>query len=163
MIVLVMGVSGVGKTTLGAALAHELGWRYLDADDYHPPGNVAKMSAGTPLDDADRRPWLAHINAELLRLQAGGESAVLSCSALKESYRETLRGGVSDFRTVYLHGDFDLVRARAEAREHRYMPASLLQSQFAALEPPADAVAIDVRQPPAQCLRAIREALRLRT
>ena len=163
MIVLVMGVSGVGKTTLGAALARELGWRYLDADDYHPPGNVAKMSAGMPLDDADRRPWLGHINAELLRLQAGGESAVLSCSALKEAYRETLRAGVGNFRTVYLHGDFDLVRARAEAREHRYMPASLLQSQFAALEPPADAVAIDVRQPPAQCRRAIREALRLRT
>ena len=160
MIVLVMGVSGVGKTTLGAALARELGWRYLDADDYHPPENVAKMSAGTPLDDADRQPWLARINAELLRLQAGGESAVLACSALKHAYRETLRGGIGDFRTVYLHGDFELVRARAEAREHRYMPASLLQSQFCALEPPDDAVAIDVRRPPAQCLRAIREALR---
>lgn len=161
MIALVMGVSGVGKTTLGSALARELGWRHLDADDYHPPENVAKMSAGTPLDDADRRPWLARINAELLRLQAEGASAVLSCSALKNAYREMLREGVGDFRIAYLHGDFDLLRARAEAREHRYMPASLLQSQFAILEPPADAVAIDVRQPPAQCLRAMREALRL--
>ncbi len=159
MIVLVMGVSGVGKTTVGAALAGDLGWRYLDADDYHPPENVAKMAAGIPLEDADRWPWLALINEELLRAQAKGASAVLSCSALKHAYREKLRSGLRQFRIAYLHGEFGLIRERAERREHRYMPAALLESQFAVLEPPIDAIAIDVRRPPEDCVRAIREAL----
>src|SRR6202158_4046458 len=102
MIVLLMGVSGVGKTTIGQALAEALGWRFLDADDFHPPENVAKMAAGIPLDDTDRQPWLAKMNEELLKLQRGGSSAVLACSALKESYREQLARGVEDLEVVYL-------------------------------------------------------------
>jgi gluconokinase len=155
MIVLVMGVSGVGKTTIGIALARELGWRYLDADDFHPPENVAKMAAGTPLEDADRWPWLRRINHELLALDVQNESVVLSCSALKERYREILRDGLKRFEIVYLHGEFELIRVRAESREHRFMPASLLKSQFAALQPPRDAIAVDVATPPEASVAAI--------
>src|SRR5436853_7862686 len=109
MIVLVMGVSGSGKTTIGELLASALGWPYLDADDFHPPSNVAKMAAGTPLEDADRWPWLQKINAALLKIEAGGKSAVLSCSALKEAYRERLRAGVRQFRIAFLHGSYELI------------------------------------------------------
>ena len=140
MIVLVMGVAGVGKTTIGAALARELGWRFIDADDYHPPQNVAKMKAGIPLEDADRWPWLAHLN----RVLKEEENAVLACSALKQSYRERLAQGIAHFAVVYLHGTPALIRERLKTRSHRYMPATLLDSQFAALEPPAEAIAIDV-------------------
>jgi len=156
MIVLVMGVAGVGKTTIGEALARSLGWRFIDADDYHAPENVAKMKAGIPLEDADRWPWLARLNKELKNL----ENAVLACSALKESYRQRLAQGIAHFTVVYLHGSFELLRERMKTRTHRYMPAALLESQFAALEPPADAIAIDVAATPEQCVAAILTALR---
>jgi gluconokinase len=156
MIVLVMGVAGVGKTTIGEALARELGCRFVDADDFHPPENVAKMKAGIPLEDADRWPWLARLN-KVLREE---ENAVLACSALKTSYRERLSQGIPDFTTVYLHGSFDLIRDRMESRKHRYMPAALLESQFAALEPPAGAIAIDVAAAPDACVAAILARLR---
>ena len=143
MIVLVMGVAGVGKTTLGAALARERGWRFIDADDYHAPENVAKMKAGIPLQDADRWPWLDRLNEELKKHR----NAVLACSALKERYRRRLAEGVADFRIVYLHGTAELLRERIKARQHRYMPAALLDSQLATLEPPSDAIAIDVAAP----------------
>jgi len=156
MIVLVMGVSGVGKTTIGAALARALGWRFIDADDYHAPENVAKMKAGIPLEDADRWPWLARLN-KLLREE---NDAVLACSALKESYRQRLAQGIAHFTVVYLHGSFQLIRERAESRTHRYMPATLLESQFAALEPPAGAIAIEVAATPEECVAAILGRLR---
>jgi gluconokinase len=156
MIVLVMGVAGVGKTTIGEALARSLGWRFIDADDYHPPQNVAKMKAGIPLEDADRWPWLARLN-KLLRDE---ENAILACSALKDSYRQRLAQGISDFTTVYLHGSAELIGSRMATRTHRYMPAALLDSQFAALEPPADAIAIDVAATPQACVAAILTALR---
>ena len=156
MIVLVMGVAGVGKTTIGEALARALGWRFIDADDYHPPENVAKMKSGIPLEDADRWPWLARLN-KLLREE---NDAVLACSALKESYRQRLSQGISDFTVVYLHGSAELIGARMETRSHRYMPASLLESQFAALEPPRDAIAIDVAATPEESVAAILTALR---
>ena len=160
MIVLLMGVSGVGKTTLGEALARSLAWRFIDADDYHPPENVAKMKAGTALDDADRWPWLARLNKVLKEEQ----NAVLACSALKASYRERLAQGIAGFTVVYLHGTAPLIRDRAQSRSHRYMPATLLDSQFAALEPPAGAIAIDVAATPAACVDAILARLReLRT
>lgn len=156
MIVVVMGVSGSGKSTLGALLAERLGVPFLDADEYHPPENVAKMAAGTPLTDEDRWPWLARLNAELRKK----ESAVLACSALKESYRRALTQGLADCRIVHLRGGIELIRARLQARQHRYMPASLLESQFATLEPPADAVTVDISQPPELCIATAVAALR---
>ena len=161
MIVVVMGVSGVGKTTIGKALAQELGWRFLDADDYHPPENIAKMAAGVPLDDADRRPWLAKINRALLEWQSGGSSAVLACSALKESYRQQLARGVKDLEVVYLRGAFELIKERMNGRRHRFMPAALLRSQFAALEPPEQAIEVDVSAPVESSVSKIKKQLQL--
>jgi gluconokinase len=158
MILLVMGVAGVGKTTIGEPLARALGWRFLDADDYHPPENVAKMKAGIPLQDADRWPWLGRLNRELKEL----DNAVLACSALKESYRARLAQGIPDLTVVYLHGSAALIRARLESRQHRYMPAALLDSQLAALEPPAGAIMIDVSATPDACLKSIIAALPVR-
>lgn len=151
-----MGVSGSGKTTIGEALARELGWRFLDADDYHPPQNIAKMAAGRPLDDDDRAPWLDRLNA-LLRNEA---NAVLACSALKERYRRRLAEGIQRIEWVYLKGEPELIRSRLAQRRHRYMPASLLESQFAALEPPRDAIAVDVSADIPACVAAIAARLR---
>ena len=155
MIVLVMGVAGVGKTTIGEALASALGARFIDADDYHPPENVAKMKAGIPLQDADRWPWLDRLNKALKEERR----AVLACSALKESYRRRLADGVQDFRIVYLHGTPELIRERMKTRQHRYMPAALLDSQLATLEPPADAITIDVAGPREQSVASILRSL----
>ncbi len=151
MIVLVMGVAGVGKTTIGEALARALGWRFIDADDFHAPENVAKMKAGIPLEDQDRWPWLARLNKEIR--QPG--DAVLACSALKESYRRRLAQGIRQFTVVYLHGSAELIRARMADRSHRFMPAALLESQLAALEPPARAIAVDVTAEPSACVAGI--------
>jgi gluconokinase len=155
MIVVVMGVSGCSKTTLGERLAARLGLPFLDADEFHPPGNVAKMAAGTPLTDDDRWPWLDRLNGEL-RARTG---AVLACSALKESYRQRLARGLPEVRLVHLRGSIELIRARLAERTHRYMPASLLESQFAALEAPTNAIEVDVGGTPAQCVEAALRAL----
>lgn len=143
LIVIVMGVSGAGKSTVGAALARALDAEFLDADEFHPPGNVAKMAAGTALTDADRRPWLDRLNRELRAREAERRSAVLACSALKAAYRERLLVGIKRPCVVYLRGDIEFIRTRLQARQHKYMPASLLESQFTALEPPQDALEID--------------------
>jgi len=144
MIVVVMGVSGCGKSTVGAALAHALGWPFLDADDFHPPANVAKMAAGTPLTDDDRWPWLDRIVDALRQTTAASGNAVLACSALRESYRARLAlAGV--IRFVHLRGDHAIIAQRLAQRRHRYMPATLLASQFATLEAPDDAIDIDIR------------------
>ena len=135
MIVVVMGVSGAGKTTLGQRLAARLGCAFVDADDHHPAANVAKMSAGVPLEDADRWPWLDALNAQLRARAARGESVVLACSALKEAYRGRLRAGIDDFRLVHLRGSIEQLRSHLAQRQHRYMPASLLESQFGAMLP----------------------------
>jgi gluconokinase len=137
-VVLVMGVSGSGKTTVGNLLAHRLGWRYAEADDFHPPANVAKMAAGHPLDDADRAPWLAAIGAWIDEVSAAGEPAVVTCSALKRSYRETLRVGRPQVRVVYLDVPFDVVSSRLNHREGHFFPAALLETQYRDLEPPVD-------------------------
>ena len=155
MIVLLMGVSGVGKTTLGTLLARELGWRFIDADDYHPPQNVAKMARGMPLDDEDRWPWLDKLNS-LLKSE---RRAVLACSALKQRYRERLLAGLKDSKVVFLRGDVGLIAERLRTRPHRYMPASLLASQFEALEPPEGALAVDVSGSIEQTVREIRGRL----
>jgi gluconokinase len=157
MIVVVMGVAGAGKTTIGEALARRRGWRFIDADDYHPPGNVAKMAAGTPLGDEDRWPWLDKLN----RILKKERNAVVACSALKEAYRERLTRGLERFAIVYLHGSFELIHARITQRKHRYMPAALLESQFATLEPPAHAIAINVAAEPSACVAAVISRLRL--
>ena len=158
MIVVVMGVTGCGKTTVGAALAQRMGWRFLDADDFHPSANVAKMAAGTPLADEDRWPWLDRLAAELRAIEQSGGSAVLACSALKESYRARL-AAAGDVRFVHLAGDEPTIAARLASRRHRYMPASLLASQFATLERPANAIEVDVRLPVERQVDAIRTAL----
>lgn len=156
MIVLVMGVSGAGKTAIGQRLGRRLGFRFIDADDHHPPENVAKMAAGIPLDDADRAPWLKTLNRILLEQK----DAVIACSALKQRYRDTLLAGIPDTRIVFLKGSRDLIRGRLEARKHRYMPASLLDSQLAALEPPQNAIEIDVNEDPDGCASRIFAAVR---
>jgi len=155
MILLVMGVSGSGKNTVGEPLAQRFGWKFIDGDDYHPPENVKKMAAGTPLQDADRWPWLDRLNGILKQ----EKNAVVACSALKEAYRRRLLAGISDCAIVYLRGSFALIRSRVEQRKHRYMPASLLQSQFDALEPPASAIEVDVSQDVEASLRTILEKL----
>lgn len=146
MILLLMGVSGCGKSTVGAALARSLRWPFFDADDFHPPANVAKMAAGEPLTDADRWPWLDRLADEMRAILARGGHAVLACSALKEAYRARI-GAAGDVRFVHLAGDQATIASRLAGRKHRYMPPSLLASQFATLERPADAVEIDVRLP----------------
>ncbi len=156
MNIVVMGVSGCGKTTVGKLLAERLGCRFLDADEFHPPANVAKMSAGTPLTDEDRWPWLEGLNLKLLE----DPRAVLACSALKESYRSVLAKGLADCRFAHLRGGIELIRARLADGRHRYMPASLLESQFAALEQPQGAIEIDIAQPPGRCVEEILTALR---
>ena len=160
MILVVMGVSGCGKSTVGQALATAVGWPFFDADDFHPPANVAKMAAGLPLEDADRWPWLDRIVDELRAVLARGGHAVLACSALREAYRERLRRA-GDVRFVFLQGDAETIAARLAGRRHKYMPPSLLPSQFATLEPPTDALAVDLREPVDEQVRRIRAAFHL--
>src|SRR4051812_38304343 len=131
-----MGVSGSGKSTVGDHLARRLGWRYEDGDRFHPPANVAKKSAGHPLTDEDRWPWLQAIADEIDRLSAAGQRAVIACSALKRSYRDILVHGRDDVRIVFLSGTQDLIAERLAARKGHFMPPGLLASQFKALEPP---------------------------
>jgi gluconokinase len=157
--VVVMGVSGCGKTAVGSLLAQRLGARFIDADDLHPPANVEKMRAGIPLDDADRAPWLRLLNARLREVTAAGEPVVLACSALKQRYRDTLASGVPGLRFVHLSGSRELIAARLAARQHRYMPTTLLDSQFATLEPPAEAIVVDVALPLEAAVEAAMRAL----
>jgi gluconokinase len=132
----VMGVSGSGKSTIADRLAARLGWRYEDGDRFHPPANVAKMSAGQPLTDEDRLPWLQAIADEIDRLAAAGQRVVVACSALKRAYRNILVHGRDDVRIVFLNGTQDLIAERLAARKGHFMPPGLLASQFKTLEPP---------------------------
>jgi gluconokinase len=147
--VVVAGVSGSGKTRVGAALAERLGWEFVDADDHHPPGNIDKMSAGVPLTDADRAPWLARLNALIRERERQGDDLVLACSALKRAYRARLRDGVDDVLVVHLHVSPELVAARLHARRGHFLPPDLLASQFADLEPPEgdEALVVDADRP----------------
>jgi gluconokinase len=132
MIVVLMGVSGSGKTTIGELVAKRMGWPFIEGDDYHPRENIAKMAAGIALNDSDRWPWLDALNRRI----RGERDAIVTCSALKESYRRRLLAGVADARLVYLHAPKAVIAERVAKRKHKYMPASLLDSQFATLEPP---------------------------
>jgi gluconokinase len=156
----VMGVSGVGKSTLGLLLAERLGLPFADADAFHPAANIARMRAGQPLGDADRWPWLAAIGAHLAAHRGGG--CVVTCSALKRAYRDALRAAAPDLRLIFLDGDPALVAARQASREGHFMPASLVASQFATLEPPAPeegAIRLDVAASPEALLGAAMHAL----
>jgi gluconokinase len=133
--IVVMGVSGSGKTTVGEALAEALGWRFVEGDAFHPASNVAKMAAGHPLDDDDRRPWLEALAAEIARDEAAGRSSVIGCSALRRAYRDILRTGAPDVRFLHVHGDTALLAERVSHRPGHFFPASLLESQLATLEP----------------------------
>lgn len=161
-VLVVMGVSGVGKTTIGRRLADALGWGYAEGDQYHPPENVEKMRAGVPLQDSDRWPWLHALAADIDRWRAAGTDMVLACSALKRAYRQILIGDRGDVRLVQLTADEGLLRARVDARRHQYMPPSLLQSQLATLEPPGDEerpIVVDVADDPEHCVRAVLAGL----
>lgn len=135
-VILLMGVSGSGKSTIGAALAQKLGWPYADADEFHPPANVAKMRSGQPLTDQDRWPWLAAIAAHIDGVREEGGHAIVSCSALKRVYRDILVGARKDVRLVLLDGTREEIFARMSARKDHFMPLALLDSQFATLERP---------------------------
>jgi gluconokinase len=160
MVILLMGVTGSGKTTVGQALAESLHWRFADADDFHPPANVAKMRGGIPLDDADRAPWLAALRTEIENWLRTGTAVVLACSALKQAYRDELVVG-PDVRVVYLRGGCELIAERFKERYGHYMNPDLLPSQFATLEEPTEAIAVDVDASVPDIVGRIRTALGL--
>jgi gluconokinase len=155
MIILLMGVTGAGKTTVGRALAQQLHWRFADADDFHSPANVAKMRAGIPLTDADRARWLQALRTAIVRWLQAGESVVLACSALKASYRDILLVS-PDVKLVYLRANEELIAARLAARRGHYMNPHLVRSQFETLQEPQGAFTIDAGLPPGEIVRVIR-------
>lgn len=161
MVIVLMGVTGSGKTTVGELLGQQLGWAYYDADDFHPPANVRKMASGTPLADEDRWPWLETLSAAIGQWLRADQGAILGCSALKQSYRDLLVGGRPGVQIVHLKGPKALIARRLATRQHRYMPATLLNSQFATLEEPSDALSVDIGPPPAAIAATIRSALQL--
>ncbi len=162
MIFILMGVAGSGKTTIGQLLAKELGWTFLDADDFHPPANVAKMAAGTPLDDDDRIPWLNTLRERIEHALRQGENLVLACSALKASYREILHPRPEEpVHFIYLRGDPELIAARIAGRGGHFMKPAMLASQLAALEEPTGAFHVDVSEPAGKLVATIRSHFRL--
>jgi gluconokinase len=160
---IVMGVSGCGKSTIAALLAEHLGWPSIEGDDLHPPANIAKMSQGIPLDDDDRRPWLEAIAARIDLWRQAGTRGVVTCSSLRHAYRDILRAGHADVRFVFLKGSYELLLSRVSHRQHHFMPASLLQSQFATLEEPGpeEAVTVSIDQPAAGIVADALAALHL--
>lgn len=164
MVILMMGVSGAGKTTIGQLLASALGWNFVDADDYHPADNVEKMRNGTPLTDADRAPWLETLRTLIANWIAAGKNTVLACSALKQSYRQALQVGPEvevEIKIVYLKSTPEILRQRLRARRGHFMTERMLASQLAALEAPEDAVTVDADRPPAEVVTEIRARLTL--
>ncbi len=160
-----MGVCGSGKSLVGKLLAQELGVRFIEGDSFHPPANVAKMTAGIPLTDDDRAAWLARLAAVIRQAVASGEGVVLSCSALKRRYRDRLREADPGLRFAHLTGERELIAQRMQAREGHYMPLSLLDSQLATLEPLQDderGLQLDIGQAPAALVAAILDPKRVR-
>ncbi len=156
-----MGVAGSGKTTVGVKLAAELGWEFRDADEFHPPNNIAKMAAGIPLDDEDRGPWLLAIREHLVRSLERNESVVVTCSALKEMYRRVVVVDPDRVKLVHLQGSFDLILRRLAQREGHFMKEKMLRSQFETLETPMDALTIDAALRPEEIVARIRTEFRL--
>jgi gluconokinase len=161
MVIVLMGVSGSGKTTVGQLLADALGAEFAEGDAYHPPENIEKMRRGIPLEDTDRWPWLQTLAVQVDRWLAAGTAVVLACSALKQRYRDVLGKGRPGVRFVHLKGDKTLIRLRLDGRRGHYMPTTLLDSQFAALEPPSDAITVDVAGTPEAIAATIIRKLHL--
>lgn len=161
MVVLVMGVSGVGKSTVGRHLASHLAWRFYDADDLHSPENIARMRRGTPLDDGARMPWLRAVRDLIQTLDRERVDGVIACSALKASYRDLLLEGVDDARVVHLVAPAEVLRERVGQRDGHFMPPALVDSQVAALEPPDDALTVDATRPVGQIVSQIADDLGL--
>lgn len=160
--VVVMGVSGTGKSTVGAAVAEGLGWELVEGDDLHPPANVAKLSAGLPLTDEDRAPWLDQLNDLATSRAAAGLGSVLTCSALKRAYRDRLRAGVPAMFFLHLDGSYEVLEPRMTRREGHFMPVALLRSQLATLEPlerDEDGTVVDVAGTPAEVIAAAQAAV----
>ncbi len=161
MVIVLMGVTASGKTTVGTLLARELGWDFCDADDYHPAANIAKMQRGEPLTDEDRQPWLVALNTLLQARTRDARNVVLACSALKDTYRATLSAGVPDVRFVHLHASRSLVADRLARRRGHFMNPVLLDSQFEAFEEPRTALDVDASLSPAAIVAMICRALGL--
>jgi gluconokinase len=159
MVVLLMGVTGSGKTTVGEKLASELGWTFSDADDFHPAANKAKMRAGIPLTDDDRWPWLLAVRQVIEQALRDSRGAIVACSALKAAYRDVLAGGLEPVRFVLLDGDPAVLKARLAQRRHEFMNPALLESQIDTLERPPNAIVIDIELPVDEQVRRIRHAL----
>jgi gluconokinase len=153
--IIIMGVSGCGKSAVGKLLAQHLQWDFFDADDFHPPANVAKMAGGIPLDDSDRAPWLDALRDLISSSLTANRPAVLACSALKERYRQHLMDGNGGLQFVYLKGNYDLIWSRITARDGHYMKPSMLQSQFDSLEEPRDVITIDIALPIEEIVKKI--------
>ncbi len=148
MIILLMGVSGSGKTVIGKRLAQHLGWTFSDADDFHPATNIAKMRQGIPLEDDDRAPWLAALGQEILQWLQGGRDVILACSALKARYREQMFLNHPQVKLVYLHGTQGLIEQRLRQRKNHFMGSGLLQSQLESLEEPMVGIRVEIDQEP---------------
>jgi gluconokinase len=150
MIIVIMGVTASGKTTIGTRASKRFGWHFYDADEFHPPENIAKMSRGEPLTDADREPWLKALHDKMAEEERAGRSAIFACSALKERYRDILRDGLSTVRFVFLKGDPEVLQSRLDHRKGHFMPRTMLPSQMAALEEPepGEALVLDAAKPP---------------
>jgi gluconokinase len=161
MVIILMGVSGAGKTTVGKRLAQVLGWRFLEGDDFHPPANVAKMASGQALTDEDRAPWLERLRQAIAEALAQGEDVVLACSALRQAYRERLTVDAARVRWVYLWAPREVIARRLAQRTGHFMPPSLLDSQLQTLEAPADALRVDVTAGLDEVVATLRAALGL--
>lgn len=159
MVLIIMGVAGAGKTTIGRALALRLGWRFYDADDFHPKENIEKMKKGVPLTDGDRAPWLAVLRELIGRMDT---PAVIACSALRKSYRDMLAESGRDLRFVYLRGDREIIRGRLEGRKGHFAGPEILESQLEALEEPEDALRVDIGPEPEAIAAEIIRKLELK-
>ena len=161
MVIILMGVSGAGKTTVGQLLAQDLGWPFFEGDDFHPRSNVVKMAQGIALTDADRWPWLDSIRERIGTLVASGQNAVIACSALRQTYREHLLEGIRETVLVYLKGNYSLISSRLAQRQDHFMNANLLDSQFRTLEEPEGVITIEAVLEPQEIVDAVKQALSL--